>query len=407
MIPKMLSFPRPLLAAVLLLATSSHLAHAQEDGLKIGAVIPLTGTYGSYGKGLSSAMNIALEEVNAAGGVLGKPVTLLIEDDQTDATAGLNAAKKLIDVNGVRAIVGTFASSVTLPILSYTAQVKVPVLTVSGAPDISRIGKETGMAFRFVTTEGVFGEAYAMYARKAGFSKAYVLAANNAAQLDASEKFNERFKAEGGEILGTTIFEPNQSSYRSEATKALADGPEVVMLAAYTNDAVTMAKLIYQLDPEARVVGPLYALGNDFIKSVGNDVAEGTLAVDAMSAEGSDAYKRLVPLYKTATGDEPTANPYAVMDYDMIVTLSLAVQAAGSTDPTVFAPFIKTVANEPGVAVSSYAEGLAALKEGKDIAYSGASSPVDFDESGDLTSMFMRTFVLEGGKAVAKDTIAP
>jgi branched-chain amino acid transport system substrate-binding protein len=405
MISKTVPLARPITGALLL--AMGGVAHAEDAALKIGAVIPLTGTYGSYGKGLSAAMNIALDDVNAAGGVLGKPVTLMIEDDQTDPTAGLNGAKKLIDVNGVNAIVGTFASSVTLPILSYASQVSIPVLTVSGAPEISKTGKETGMAFRFVSTEGVFGQGYALFARKSGKSKAYVLGANNAAQLDASAKFAERFAAEGGTVLGTTIFEPNQSSYRSEVTKALADDPDVVMLAAYTNDAITLAKLIYQLDPDVKLVGPLYAMGDEFIKAVGSDVAEGTLAVDAMSAEDSVAYKHFAPLYTKATGDEPTGNPYAVMDYDMIITLSLAVQAAGSTDPKVFAPFIKTVANEPGVAVATYAEGLAALKDGKDIAYTGASSPVDFDESGDLTSMFFRTFVLEGGKVVPKDSVQP
>ena len=141
MISKTVPLARPITGALLL--AMGGVAHAEDAALKIGAVIPLTGTYGSYGKGLSAAMNIALDDVNAAGGVLGKPVTLLIEDDQTDPTAGLNGAKKLIDVNGVNAIVGTFASSVTLPILSYASQVSIPVLTVSGAPDTVSTGMET------------------------------------------------------------------------------------------------------------------------------------------------------------------------------------------------------------------------------------------------------------------------
>lgn len=382
-------------------------ARADDDGLVIGAVIPLTGTYGSYGAGLSAAMNIAVAEVNAAGGVLGQPVTLVIEDDQTDPTAGLNAAKKLVSVDGVDAIVGTFASSVTLPILSFTVKAEIPVLTVSGAPEISVIGRDTGLAYRFVSTEGVFGAGYALAAREEGLGRAYVLAGNNAAQLDAAEKFAERFAAEGGEVLGTTIFEPNQPNYRSEATKAIAARPDVVMLAAYTNDAITLAKLLYQLDPELTLVGPLYALGDDFIAAVGEEVADGTLAVDAMSAEEGAAYQRLAPLYEAAVGSSPAGNPYAVMDYDMIITLALAAEAAGSTDPKDFVPFIARVANAPGVEVGSYAQGLAALKAGEDIAYSGASSPVDFDENGDLMSMFFHTYRLDGGKAHVTGVIQP
>ena len=405
MIARNCRFGLGLLAAAALAAAPLGGAFA-EEGLKVGAVIPLTGTYGSYGKGLAAGIKIALDEINGAGGVLGQPVELSTEDDQTDATAGLNAAKKLIDVDKVDAIIGTFATSVTLPILSYSTKAKVPVFTVAGAPDITGIGKETGLVYRFVSTEGVFGQSYALYARQLGLGKAYVLAANNAAHLASAEAFEARFTAEGGTFLGKTVFEPNQSSYRSEVTKALAEKPDVIMLGAYTNDAIVLAKTILQLEPDVKLIGPLYALNDEFVAAIG-PAAEGVYAADAMSAEDSPAYKRFEPLYKAATGDTPTGNPYAVMDYDELITLALAVEAAKSTDPAVFLPFIKQVANAPGVKVTSFAEGLAALKDGQDIEYSGASSTVDFDDNGDLKSMFFRTFVIEGGKAVSKGVVAP
>lgn len=376
------------------------------DGLKVGAVFPLTGTYGSYGKGMSAALKIALDEINAAGGVMGKPVTLVVEDDQTDPTAGLNAAKKVIDVDHVSAIVSTFATSVTLPILSYTTQVGIPIATVSGAPEVTQIGKDTGLVYRFVYTEGRFGDAMAAYAKKAGYKRAYVLKANNAAMIDSGDSFAKRFAAEGGEILGSTTFEPSQSSYRSELTKALADEPQLIMIAGYTNDAVTLAKAIYQLSPDTRIVGPLYSLGTDFIKAVGPEVSEGALAVDPVSAIDSVAYKNFAPLYKTATSEDALGNPYAVIAYDELVTFALAAEAAKSTDPKVYTPFIAKVANAPGEKVYTFSEGLAALKAGKDIDYDGASSPVDFDGP-DLAAMFMQTYLIADGKVVAKDTLAP
>ncbi|MGI4814143.1 MAG: ABC transporter substrate-binding protein [Janthinobacterium lividum] len=397
----------PLLASAGLLGITSSALAANGLPLKIGTVLPLTGSYGTYGKGCSVGLQIALKEVNAAGGVLGKPVTLLSEDDQSDPTAGLNGAKKLIDADKVDIIVGTFASNVTLPILSYTTQVGIPVATLSGAPEISKIGKQTHLVYRFVATEGVFGEADALYARANGAKTAYVLAGNNAAQLDANKHFEARFTKEGGKVLGSTIYEPGQASYRSEAGKALAGKPDIVLLAAYTDDAVTLAKTLYQLSPQTKVVGPLYALNDTFIKAVGPTVAEGKLAIDAMSAENSPAYARVMPQYKQITGESPTSNPYAIIDYDMVITVALAAQAAGSTDPKVFTPFISKVANGPGKRVTSYEEGLAALKAGQSINYEGASSPVDFDDSGDLKSMMFKTFKLTGGKVVAQGTVAP
>ncbi|ASW04147.1 ABC transporter substrate-binding protein [Paraburkholderia aromaticivorans] len=397
----------PLLALGFLMSASSTVFAAEVSPLKIGAVFPLTGSYASYGKGCSAGLKIALDEVNAAGGVLDNKVTLLSEDDQSDPTAGLNAAKKLIDVNKVDAILGTFASSVTLPILSYTTQIGIPVLTLSGAPEISQIGRRTHLVYRFVATEGVFGESYAIYAHQSGAKTAYVLATNNAAQLDSARHFTSRFTSLGGKVLGQTVFEPGMSSYRSELTKTLVGKPDIVLIAGYTDDAVTLTKTLYQLSPTTRVIGPLYELSDTYLRTVGPAVAEGKLATDATSAEGSPAYARVLPLYRQITGDDPTSNPYAIIDYDMVITLALAAQAAGSTDPNVFTPFIATVANGPGKTVTSYAEGLAALKAGQKIKYEGASSTIEFNESGDLKHMMFKTFLLTGGKVVVKGTVSP
>lgn len=253
----------PAVAVAALLPAALHAADAP---LVLGAVFPLTGAYGSYGSGISAAITLGVEEVNAAGGVLGQPVVVKVEDDQTDPTAGLNAARKLIDVDGADAIIATFASSVTLPILAYSVPAGVPVLTVSGAPEITEVGKNTGLAWRFVATEGYFAVGYARLAAAKGFRRAYVLAANNAAMLDAVKSFEATFPTLGGKVLGTTVFEPGQASYQAELSKALDTNPDVVMLAAYTPEAITIARMLYQLDPEIRIVGPLYALNDAFIE---------------------------------------------------------------------------------------------------------------------------------------------
>lgn len=393
-----------LATAAALLCSTSGIALAQEDTLVIGSVIPLTGPYASYGVGLAAAMNLAVEEIEAAGGI---DIELIIEDSQTDPTAGLNAARKLVDVDGVDIIVGTFASSVTLPILSYTAPAGVPVMTLSGAPEISDIGLDTGLVFRFVTTEGFFAEGYAVLAREKGFERAYVLAANNAAQLDAASSFEERFQAEGGEWVGTTIFEPGQASYQSEINQALDADPDIIMIASYTPEAITIARTLYQLDDSVEIVGPLYSLNASFIESVGADVAEGSLAVDAVSAIGTPAYESFAPRYAEAAGEDASANPYAVMTYDMIIVTALAVEAAGSTDAEVFVPFVTAVSNAPGVEVSTFADGLAALEAGEEIDYAGASSPIGFTEAGDLQSMLLRAFTIEGGEIIPGEILEP
>ncbi len=104
--------------------------------------------------------------------------------------------------------------------------------------------------------------------------------------------------------------------------------------------------------------------------------------------------------------EDPINNPYAVIAYDEVVTFALAAEAAKSTEAKAYVPFIPRVANPPGEKVHTFAEGLAAIRSGKDVDYDGASSPVDFDGP-DLSAMFMQTYRIEGGKVVAKETLAP
>ena len=107
---------------------------------------------------------------------------------------------------------------------------------------------------------------------------------------------------------------------------------------------------------------------------------------------------------RAAMGQPGDANVYAAMAWDMVATLALAIEAAGSPATAAIQAKIREVANPPGTAVSSFAEGKAALKSGK-INYEGASSKIDFDQYGDVTPDFSVS-VFEGGKLVQKDVVA-
>ncbi|MEE9535957.1 MAG: ABC transporter substrate-binding protein, partial [Desulfobacterales bacterium] len=90
-----------------------------KDTFKIGALVPVTGTQAVMAEDLATGLKLAVEEVNAAGGVLGKPIELIIEDTETRPAPGMDAARKLIDVDQVKVITGGFSSGVSLPIAKY------------------------------------------------------------------------------------------------------------------------------------------------------------------------------------------------------------------------------------------------------------------------------------------------
>ena len=122
-------------AAGLATALLHRAALAQSTGaLRIGVLIPLTGSTSQFGASMGKAAQLAAEEINAAGGVRGRKIEVVVEDDQSNPEAGVRAARKLIDVDRVIAICGTYASAVTSAVAPLCWEAKVPLFTASGSP---------------------------------------------------------------------------------------------------------------------------------------------------------------------------------------------------------------------------------------------------------------------------------
>src|SRR5882757_2164152 len=131
---------RGLLGGVAAIAGASALPQgglAQSAPIRIGTLTPLTGSGGPYGPVMVKAVKAVVDEVNGAGGVLGRKIELVSEDDQTNPEAGVRAARKLIDVDKVSAILGTWASAVTTAVAPLCWESKTFLCTTSGADSIT------------------------------------------------------------------------------------------------------------------------------------------------------------------------------------------------------------------------------------------------------------------------------
>jgi len=379
-------------------------AHAAD--FKVGALNPLTGVGGPYGPGMLQAIKISAQEVNHAGGILGHKVVIFSEDTQTDPDAAVRAAKKLIEVNKVSAILGTWSSGITMSILPLTTRAGIIEMSVSGAPAISKIGKQTGLVFRTQASNTMFGIVFAKIAIKEGYKRAATMAFNNPSGRGNTEEFAKNFKAAGGKITGSVVYEGNQPSYRSELEKVLATKPEVIVLGSYMKDTTIILKEWYQLNEPVKWIAPAWAVNPKLIKTLGPNVTEGIIAVDTVPNEGSEAYKRFVKSFKKVTGMEPKRNPYAAMVYDQMNLLALAAEAAQSTNPKAIAAKLREVSGPPGKMVFSFEEGVKMLKAGKKINYDGASSAIDFNASGDVSPTF-GVYQVEKGRLPLKYTMRP
>ena len=396
-----------LAGASLLAATAlSGSARAQSAGsFRIGSLCPVTGAGSPYGSGMQKAIEIAVAEVNAAGGAGGTKLELFSEDGQTKPDAAVLAAKKLIEVNKVQAILGTWSSGVTLAVMPLTDAANIIQMNTSGAPAISQLDKKD-LVWRFQATNDRFGQAFAVIAEKRGFKRPATMAFNNASGIGNAEGFRKAWEKKGGKIVASVVYEPNRPSYRTELQQVLAAKPDVIVTGSYLPDSTIILREWYQSGQDLKWIMPGWAANPDLVKALGNEVVEGLISVDSVSNEDATSFKRFDAALNAATGKGAATNVYASMCYDMVVCIALAMEAAGpnATVAQINAK-LREVANPDGTKVFSFAEGKKLLAEKKKVNYEGASGRLDFDSFGDVTPDF-GVYVIEKGLLVRRDVVS-
>jgi branched-chain amino acid transport system substrate-binding protein len=390
-------------AAGLVLGVPAHVSAQSKEPIPIGTLCPLTGAGGSYGPDMQRAVVAVVERINKAGGIAGRAIQLFHEDDQTNAEAGVRAARKLIDVNKVVAIVSTWASAVTLAVKPLCVEAKVFLIGVSGADAVTQ-GEHKGYVARTQPNTNLQGRMYAKFAvTKKEWKRVAYLALQTPYARSFGDAFTAIVKSAGATITDDLIYEDKKPSYRSEVTRVLATNPDLIMLEGYTPDSVVMVKEIYKAGFKGAILAPSFAINAKFIEGVGADVAEGVWNMDRAPLFDSPAYKEF-----SAAVPRADQSPYAPQAWDQMSIVALALAAGkGEVSGTVIKDQLRTVANPPGTAVYSYAEGAKLLGEGKKINYEGASGSCDFDQIGDILSAPFSVQQVRKGKSELVTIITP
>lgn len=373
-----------------------------EKVFRLGALNSITGIGGPYGPYMLEAIKIAVAEVNDAGGAAGRKFQLFAEDDQTKPEAAVLAVKKLIEINKVEAVVGIWPSSVGLATMPITNEANLITMNTCGAPEMLTENKK-GLAWMFQASNAIFGSAFAEVARQRGFKRPAVMAFNNSTFVGQANHFKESWEAKGGKVSAFVIYEPNQSSYRTELSRVLATKPDVISLSAYRPDATIILKEWYQSGQDCKFIMPGWTANEDLVKALGKEATEGIISISNVAASQSPAYKRFAAAFKKVANREPDI--FAAQSYDMVITLALAIEAAGaSADVIAINGKIPSITGGNGQAVTSFTDGRDALRNGKPVNYDGASSRLDFGKHGETVPDF-GVFDIQDGNLVLKETI--
>jgi len=380
-------------------ALGATAAHA--EGLKVGALMPMTGGLQPYGVGCLEGIKLAVKEINAQGGVLGGQLDLIVGDTQTSPQPGVAAAQKLVNVDKVSALVGALSSGVTVPIAQ---SVSVPagvaqISNASTAPNITTL-EDNDFLFRTVPTDAVQGVGLAELTIEAGIKDVAIVYINNDYGKGLAEAFTAAYEAKGGKVTASVGFEEKQASYRGELQKASEGGSKHLVQIAYPVDGTPMLKQSLEGGFFANFIFTDGMKANEVIDAIGAEYLNGSFGTTAESAGEAKG------IFQKAFG--ATEKPYADTAYDATMIIALAAEKAGSDDPKAIRDALRDVANAPGEQVlpGEYAKAVKLIKEGKDIDYVGASGPVDFDGAGDVSGTFAH-WVIEDGKYVTKKIFVP
>ncbi|KRE04096.1 ABC transporter substrate-binding protein [Bosea sp. Root670] len=386
---------RTLLAGAAALAGLSALpgrALAQGAPIKIGTLTPLTGAGGPYGPVMVKAVKAVVDEVNAAGGVLGRKIELISEDDQTSPEAGVRAARKLIDVDKVSAILGTWSSAVTTAVAPLCWESKTFLATVSGADSITQLPHQ-GYLIRTQPNTTLQGRKFGEFCIAAKAKRVFFLSPQTPFAKSQFDNITEAVKKAGGET-GSLIYDDKKPAYRSEIDEVLRFKPDAIIFGGYTPDTAVMLKDAYRAGYTGLKVAFGYAVNQKLVESVPAEVVDKTFTIAPSPAEGSKAYARLVKMIGVASPD-----PYTTQVYDQINLILMAIAIAGDTSGTAIKDAVRKVSQAQGGAkVDNALDGLKAITAKQPVDYDGASGPCDFTETGDIADCQFRYEQVQSGK---------
>ena len=308
-------------------AAGSSAAAASGDTIKVGVMGPLSGNVSVYGQAVVNGATLYLKQVNANGGINGKQIEILTEDEQGDATQAVNCFTKMVD-EGMTALIGDVTTTPTLAVVAESADYNMPMVTASATAEAVTYDAETDTVnenvFRATFTDPFQGIKMADYAyKKLGYTKAAVIFQKGADYNEGlAENFATEFESLGGTVVDQETYSEGDVDYKTQLTTILGKDPEVVFCPNYYQE-------IGQILAQAESVG----LNVPFLGGDGWDGLEGYATADQLKdayfcanyAKGSNS--DFENAYKAEYGEE-YPNGFAPLGYDAAMTVVYGIKAA-------------------------------------------------------------------------------
>jgi len=301
------------------------------DTIKIGGIFPLSGSVAVYGTECRNGVEMAIAEINASGGINGKMIELIAEDDEGSPEKSVNAYKKLVTKDNCSIIIGSLTSGCTAAISSLAQAQKVLLLAPAATQtDITDAGDYVFRACFIDPFQGTVGGKFAL--QNLGAKNAAVLYdVQNDYSIGLYENFKIAFEQGGGKVVAEESYSTGDKDFNAQLTKIKTTNPDVVYLPDYYGTVALIAKQLRAQGIDAPIVG---GDGWDgIIDNAGDEVLNGYYS-NHYAADSTDGkVVTFVNSYKSKYGSTPVS--FAALGYDCVYLLKDAIVAADSVDSSV------------------------------------------------------------------------
>ena len=385
-----------LASATTALVAAAGLTGANAEEIKIGVILGFTGPIESLTPSMAAGAELAMKEVTDSGLLLGGSTVTSVRADSTciDAGAATAAAERLITSDGVKGIMGADCSGVTGAILSNVAVPNgVVMISPSATSPALSTAEDNGLFFRTSPSDARQGVVMAEVLLEQGIKEVAVTYTNNDYGKGLADAFQAAYEERGGKVTINAAHEDGKADYSAEVGALASAGGDRLVVAGYVDQGGSgIVRAALDSGAFDTFHFPDGMISTKLEENFGDEIDGSTGQHPGTDSQGAAIFQEMVGDAFDAT------SPFTPESYDAAALIMLSMQAAGSSDPSVYKDKVMDVANAPGEPIQpgELGKALKILADGGDIDYVGATA-VELIGPGESAGNY-REIKIEGGK---------
>ncbi|WP_254533193.1 ABC transporter substrate-binding protein [Natrinema gelatinilyticum] len=368
-----------------------------DGAISIGAPAAQTGQYDYLQEGCTRVLELAMEQINEAGGPLGREVELLLRDTAVNPQQARNVTDQLTTVDGCEVICGMFSNEIP-PNWDFLQSKEVPIITYwpgsrfldtrGGDNDTPDDTSDDEWVWRTIISDSVHTAGQALNAQQRGYERVGLLNTATEGERSWMTGFKDAVGAiDGVEVVNEVEVEAGASSYQAGINRLFNEDFDAMVMSFALEDAITAIRDFNQGGYDSAILMSDGLKHNDLVSEVGDQLpSENYSALGGASGPYLDQLTSdFDEMYDTENmGDDN--HPWAIAAYDALNVIALAIHSAGEYDAAALEQNVRAVTSPGGTEVTTFADGKDALDNDEDISFSGAMSNVNFTPKGDVTA---------------------